>query len=143
MPARSSAPRRRRRSGVLDDPPLVHEDDAVGDLAREAHLVRDDDHRHAVLRQPDHDVEHLVDHLGVERRGRLVEQHGDRIHGQRPGDGDALLLAAGEIARMLLGVIDEADAVEQFAGARTAAGLLRFRTLTWARQMFSVTVMCG
>ena len=29
--------------------------DAVGDLAGEAHLVRDDDHRHPVLREPAHD----------------------------------------------------------------------------------------
>jgi hypothetical protein len=28
----------------------------------------------------------------------------DRIHGQRTRDGDALLLAAGELARMLVGV---------------------------------------
>ena len=36
---------------------------------------------------------------GIERRGRLVEQHGDRVHRQRAGDGDALLLAAGELGR--------------------------------------------
>ena len=36
---------------VLDDAPLVHEDHAVRDLAREAHLVRDDHHRHAFLRE--------------------------------------------------------------------------------------------
>jgi hypothetical protein len=32
------------------------------------------------LRELDHHVEHLVDHLGIERRGRLVEQHRDRVH---------------------------------------------------------------
>ena len=39
---------------LLDDGTVVHEHDAVGDLAREAHLVRDDDHRHPVVRQPAH-----------------------------------------------------------------------------------------
>ena len=32
----------------LDDDAVVHEHDVVRDLAREAHLVRDDDHRHPV-----------------------------------------------------------------------------------------------
>ena len=49
--------------------------------------------------QLDHDVEHLLDHLRIKRRGRLVEQHDLRLHAQRAGDGDALLLAAGELAR--------------------------------------------
>jgi hypothetical protein len=31
----------------------------VGDLAREAHLVRDDDHRHAVDGELPHHVQHL------------------------------------------------------------------------------------
>src|SRR5882672_7399147 len=53
--------------GVLDDLAAVHEDHTVRDLAREAHLVRDHHHGHAFLREPDHDVEHLVDHLRVER----------------------------------------------------------------------------
>ena len=44
-----------------------------------------------------HHVQHLADELGVERGGRLVEQHELRVHRQRPGDGDALLLAAGEL----------------------------------------------
>ena len=38
-------------------------------------LVGDDDHRHAVAGQLAHRVEHVADELGVERRGRLVEQH--------------------------------------------------------------------
>ena len=60
----------------------------------------------------DHHVEHLVDHLRVERRGRLVEQHGDRVHRQRARDGDALLLAAGELAGKLVLVREQADAIE-------------------------------
>ena len=36
------------RRALLDDDAAVHEDDAVGDLAGEAHLVGDDDHRHAL-----------------------------------------------------------------------------------------------
>jgi len=40
-----------------------------------------------------HDVQHLADHLGVERARCLVEQHQRRLHGQRSGDRHPLLLA--------------------------------------------------
>ena len=73
----------------------------------------------------DHDVEHLVDHLRVERRGRLVEQHADRVHRQRARDGDALLLAAGELAGKLVLVRDQADAVEQLQAALVASSFGR------------------
>src|SRR3954467_3301909 len=63
----------------LDDDATVHEDDGVPDLAGEAHLVGHDDHRHAVVGQPAHDVEHLADELRVERAGRLVEEHQLRL----------------------------------------------------------------
>ncbi|HOU21016.1 MAG TPA: hypothetical protein PKX16_02210 [Kiritimatiellia bacterium] len=62
---------------VFDDHAVVHEEHAVGDLAGEAHFVRDDHHRPAPAGQ-------VLHHVG--------------IHGQGAGDGDALLLAAGEVA---------------------------------------------
>src|SRR5579864_1990871 len=80
---------------VFDDFALVHEDDAVGDLAGKAHFMGHDHHGHAVAREIDHDVEYLADHFRVERRRRLVEQHRDRVHGKRTRNRDALLLASG------------------------------------------------
>src|SRR5690606_36535657 len=56
---------------LFDDVAGGDEDDAVGGFPREAHLVGDDDHRHAVVGEGDHDVEHLVDHLRVEGARRL------------------------------------------------------------------------
>jgi hypothetical protein len=56
--------------------------------------VGDAEHGHALLGEVDHGVEHLLDHLRIERRGRLVEQHDLGAHAQRAGDGHALLLAA-------------------------------------------------
>ena len=53
------------------------------------------EHGHAGGGQLAHGVEHFLDHLRVERRGRLVEQHDLRLHGERAGDGDPLLLTAG------------------------------------------------
>ena len=102
---------------VLDDAAVVHEDHPVRDLAGEAHLVRHHHHRHAVPGELDHDVEHLVDHLGVERGGGLVEQHADRVHRQRAGDRHPLLLAAGELAGKLVLLRLEADPVEELPAA--------------------------
>ena len=98
---------------ILDDAALVHEDHPVGDLLGEAHLVGDAHHGHALLGQLDHHVEHLVDHLGVEGRGGLVKQHQLGLHAKGAGDGDPLLLAAGELAGLLVGVSLEADGVEE------------------------------
>lgn len=59
-----------------------HKHDAVGHATGEVHLVRDDDHRHAPLGQTDHDLEHLVDHLGVKGACGLVKEHGLGLHGE-------------------------------------------------------------
>src|SRR6266511_2584274 len=76
---------------LLDDPALVHEDDAVSDLAREAHLVGDYDHRHPGLGEPFDLLEYAADQLRVERGGHLVEEHQLRPHRERARDRDALL----------------------------------------------------
>jgi hypothetical protein len=73
---------------------LVHEDHAVADLAREVHLVRDHQQRHAFLGQGFHHAQHLAHQLRVQRAGDLVAQQHGRLHGQRAGDGHALLLPA-------------------------------------------------
>lgn len=50
---------------------------------------------------------------GVERgRGLVGEEHG-RLAGERPGDADTLLLPAGELRGVRLGLVGEADEVEQ------------------------------
>ncbi len=76
----------------------------------------DDDHRHAVGGQLAHDLQHLVDHLGVERRGGLVEEHDLGVHRQRPGDRDPLLLAAGQLGGVLRRLGADADPLQQFLG---------------------------
>ena len=90
---------------------------AVADLARELHLVRDDEHRHPVARQIAHHDQHLADELRIERGRDLVEEHHVRVHHQRAGDRDPLLLAAGELVRVLARLLRQPDALEQL-GAR-------------------------
>ena len=88
--------------------------------------MRHDHHRHAVGGKLAHDVENFADHFRVEGRGRLVEQHQVRLHRQRAGDGNALLLAAGELAGIFVRMRLEADAVEQLEGGRLGLGLRLF-----------------
>src|SRR5262249_27522276 len=67
------------RMSFLDDHAVGHEDDAVGDVTREAHLVGHHHHGHTLARKPAHDAQDLAHKLGIERRGRFVEQHYLRV----------------------------------------------------------------
>ena len=60
-------------------------------------------------------VAQLGPHLGVERRQRLVEQQHVRPDRERPGQRDTLLLAAGELVRVAVGLRGEPDEVEHLA----------------------------
>ena len=75
------------------------------------------------LGQVAHDREHVADELGVERRGRLVEEHELGVHRQRPGDGDALLLAAGELRREGVVLVGQPDLLEVVPGDPLGLGL--------------------
>ena len=94
----------------------------------------DDDHRHAVAGQRDHDVQDLVDHLGVERRGRLVEEHHLRVHRQGPRDGDPLLLTARELGGVLVRLLPDPHPVEQLAGPPLGVGLALLAHLDGAQR---------
>jgi hypothetical protein len=89
------------RGADLDDLTIGHKDDPIGNSAGEAHLMTDNDHRHPRRGQLLHHLQYLFDHLGVQGRGRLVEEHHLRLHGQGAGDCHSLLLAARELAREL------------------------------------------
>jgi hypothetical protein len=77
----------------------------------------DDEHGHALAGEIGHDGQDLVDHLRVERRGGLVEEQSVRLHRQRPSDGHALLLAAGQLTRVLGRLVGDTDPFEQFSPA--------------------------
>src|SRR6478735_11646537 len=115
--------------GLLDDLAVGHEDDPVGGTAGEAHLVGDDDHRHAAAGQLGHHVEHLGDHLRVEGRGRLVEQHHLGVHRERTCDRDTLLLTTGELRGVLLGLGLHTDPFEQLHRPLLGGGLAHLADL--------------
>ena len=82
----------------LHQPAQVHDRDAVGDVAHDAEVVRDEQVGDPFLHlQLDEQVEDRGLHGHVERRGRLVADDEARIAGERAGDRDALLEAPGEL----------------------------------------------
>ena len=100
------------RTAVAQHQPLV------GDR-RDARIVRHQHQRHAA-RAPhlQQQVEDVPAVRAVEVAGRLVGEDQRRIVGQRPRDGDALLLAAGQLRRIVMPAIVQADFVEQRLRAR-------------------------
>ena len=80
------------RRAFFNDRSGIHEDDAIGDFARETHLVRDDDHRHAVFGQILHRVENILNKFRVKGRRWFIEEHQLRLHAESAGDGNTLLL---------------------------------------------------
>ena len=122
-PAREQAPRWLR---VLGDhrPERVQAllaDLAVGDVEAAAYargdvvVVGDHDDGLAgppVLEEP----EHGVGGLRVEVAGGLVGGDDRRVVGERTGNGDALLLAAGERRGQLVGLVGHLDLLEQVQG---------------------------
>ena len=61
--------------------------------------------------------QHRVGGMLVEIAGRLVGEHQRRPVGERPGDGDALLLAAGKLGRPVVEPRAEPELAEQLLGA--------------------------
>ena len=112
------------------------------DVAREAHLVRRDQHRHPAGGELADHVEHLRDELGVERARDLVEEQQPRLHRERAHDRDALLLAAGEPVGVLVALVGEPEAREQRVGL-AAACLRQAARLPRPSVTFSSTLMCG
>ncbi len=83
------------RRAELFEPAVRHHADAVGDRQRLLLVVGDEQRRHPQLQLQPADLLAQADaDLGVERRQRLVEEQHRRLEHQRPGQGDALLLAA-------------------------------------------------
>ena len=79
---------------------------ALGELE----IVGDEDQRRLPPPlQAEQQIDHLLAGLAVEIAGRLVGEDDLRARAERAGDGDALLLAARELRREMIGAMREAD----------------------------------
>ena len=70
-----------------------------------------------------------VGRVGVQRTGGLIAEQDFGVGGQRTGNGDALLLAAGELGRVGICLIGQAHHFQQLPGALFGIGLLHARKL--------------
>ena len=125
----------------LLDPALAHHHDPVGHGERLFLVVGHHDRGDA---EPLLQVADLAAQPGahprVERRQRLVEQQQARRQRQRAGQRDALLLAAGELGRIFVGLVGEPD---QRRAARARAGRSRPRGLPAETQAVADIVADG
>ena len=85
----------------LHDAAEVHHRDAIGEVAHHTEVVADEHVTGALLDlQLGQQVEDGGLHRHVERAGRLVAHDDARVAGERAGDGDPLLQAARQLARL-------------------------------------------
>ncbi|MNB95412.1 hypothetical protein D3C75_425850 [compost metagenome] len=88
------------RRGYLLDLALIEDADAVAHGERLLLIVGDEDEGDAELALQGFQLElHLLAQLEVQRPQGFVQQQDARLVDEGPGDGDALALAAGELAR--------------------------------------------
>ena len=101
------------RRADFDQQTAVHHGDLVGDRQGFGLIVGDEDRRDvgAPLQRFDFRT-HLHAQLGVEVAQRLVQQHDLRLVDERAGEGDPLLLAAGEFWRWAVFQAVETDDLE-------------------------------
>ncbi|MPM60397.1 hypothetical protein SDC9_107248 [bioreactor metagenome] len=111
----------------LLDVAAVQQGDPVAHGERLALVMGDEDHRRAdpALQLAKLGL-HLVAQLGVQIAQRLVEQQHAGLVGQCPGQGDPLLLAAGELPGAASGIVCQPHQVEHLIDA---GGLLGFGNL--------------
>ena len=134
--------RRGRRRQVADDLAVRQEHDLVGVAGRVGVVGHHHDRLGELVDGAAHERQQLGRGMRVQLARRLVGEHDRRMAGERPGRGDPLLLAAGELARPVAQAIAEFERadhlVEPFlvgAGARrcpAAGGCSRARSASAA-----------
>ena len=101
---------------------LVEHHHAVG-LRRLLHIVRDHNDRHACTVELAAHAHQTRTPARVEHRRRLVEHEHRRMHGERAGDGDALLLPARKRMGLVLLKAGQADLGKRVAHALRELGV--------------------
>src|SRR5262252_10680181 len=111
------------RGARLVDCTIGNEYDPVGEMVGEAELMRDQQHRATLFGKRVDYPKHLADELGVERGCRLVEEQHFRLHRERAGDCDALLLSPGKLARISIELVLQPD-LDELSHGCVACGVL-------------------
>ena len=88
------------RGALFDDDAIGHENHAIRDVFGEFDFMRDDNHRHVHGGEFADDFQNFASEFGIEGGGRFVEEENLRVVDKGAGDGDALLLTAGELERI-------------------------------------------
>ena len=104
----------------------IHKDDFVCHIPGKGHFVGDDNHGGLPAGQIPDDPQHLSGQLRVQCRGGLVEAENIRLQGQRPGNGDPLLLAAGQLMGIVSGAVGQSHGGEELQTFLLDALLLFF-----------------
>ena len=106
------------RAGVFaDELAVAQHRDAIADLVDLVEEVRDEQDGDALVAQAADQREQRLHFVGVEARGRLVEDQHARIGGDGARHGGELLQGRGQTARELRHVEVDAEAGQQFARA--------------------------
>ena len=119
--ATSAAALRRCTTGPIAPHQAVAERDDARGVLGDVGLVRDEHDGDAALDvEPLEDAHHLDAGARIEVAGRLVGKQQRRVVHQRPRDRDALLLAAGQLIRMMAHAVREADRLQRLGRALAA-----------------------
>ena len=130
------------RRTLLDDPPLLHEHDAVGRLPAKCIswvttiIVVPSCARSSMTRSTS------PMSSGSRALSRLVEEEHLRLHAQRARDRHPLLLAAGEPRGVFVALVDQPDDLEEYSAADRLVVRMP-RTRIGASMQLPRTVMCG
>src|SRR5436190_7416384 len=107
---------------VVDDAAVLHANDALRGIGDRL-VVRHEQDGLAARVQTGEQFEDLLAALRVERAGRLVGEHKSRFVRQRTSDGETLALTTGQRGGRLLGLVADAQQIEEVArsGLRSLA----------------------
>lgn len=71
-------------------------------------------------------IQHFANQFRIQRRGGFIKQHHARAQRQRAGNGNTLLLAAGEVTRPGIGFIAQTYHIQKAVGVFNSLFLLNF-----------------
>src|SRR6267143_2166967 len=96
---------------------VVENEHGLAEAHDHLHVVLDEEHGLARVAQPAHRLQEVVEERAVDAGRRLVEEDQRGIRHEHPHELDELLLAVGEVARVLAGQVAEPHEPEQLAPA--------------------------